>query len=74
MSFPTDSTEDLTPLSGHGGYVASILTNNMQVLELVLVNIGRSYVELRKAPITRQSMVISTDAPVRFSDLMIPNV
>ncbi|SDY24641.1 exodeoxyribonuclease VII large subunit [Halobellus clavatus] len=34
----------------------------------------RSYVKLRKDPITRQSMVISTDAPVRFSDLTIPNV
>jgi len=33
VSFPTDSTEDLTPLSRHGGYVASILTNDVRVLE-----------------------------------------
>ncbi len=34
----------------------------------------RSYVELRKAPRTRQSMVVSTDSPARFNDRMRPKV
>ncbi len=40
----------------------------------VLVNNLRSYVELRKVPITRQSMVESTDLPARMSERTMPKV
>jgi hypothetical protein len=54
--------------------LARNLTNTGRYLDQLLVNYARSYVELRKDPITRQSMADSMDSPAKLNDRMMPKV